>query len=306
MLRSTTRSAHVLLGPAAVIVAALVSGGCITPAVVTNVDSDLPVRQPAEAEQVGTIALRELTLEALLSGAEEAVARQNSPIAQQPAETATDAIPRAAIITARIEAAAPPVSPEAQPLIEPLPAAPAPVRTEAPLQQTSQPDGQLSNVPRFKPIQEISLDITPPALFDEMRQRIEPPHDYAAEALPALAAQQPFTRGDLAAAGYEWHPDPVGLTFCYQPLYFEEVNIERYGRSFGMLQPVVSMVDFYGRIPLLPYMAFAKPTRRCTYPGHWTLPGYRIPEWEPHTIIPSLPGAAAEVATLYGIILLIP
>ena len=44
----------------------------------------------------------------------------------------------------------------------------------------------------------------------------------------------------------------------------------------------------------------------ASYPGHWTLPGYRIPQWEPHTIVPSLHGAAVEVAAIYGIVLLIP
>ena len=52
-----------------------------------------------------------------------------------------------------------------------------------------------------------------------------------------MAAEQPFVRGELAAAGFDWQPSPMGLNFCYQPLYFEEVNAERYGHTFGILQP---------------------------------------------------------------------
>ena len=130
--------------------------------------------------------------------------------------------------------------------------------------------------------------------------------NFAAEALPVLAQDQPFLRGQLIAAGYEWHPSPQGLNFCYQPLYFEDVNLERYGRSWGCLQPFVSAVHFYSKIPALPYMVFARPARRCTYHAHWTLPGYKIPFREPQPCSPSLAGAAAEVAVAYGIILLIP
>lgn len=164
----------------------------------------------------------------------------------------------------------------------------------------------LNTLQRVKPLRDISLNIAPPEIVNDQQQPIEPPHNYGAEALPLLASEQPFTRGDLVAAGYEWHPSAEGLTFCYQPLYFEEVNLERYGRSFGLLQPFVSATAFYGRIPALPYMAFARPARRCTDHAHWALPGYRLPQWEKQPLVPSITGSAAEVAAIYGIILLIP
>jgi hypothetical protein len=177
---------------------------------------------------------------------------------------------------------------------------------QAMLQPVEPENSQPLKLQRVKPIQDISLDITPPTLVTEQNQPIALPQDEGATALPALAQDNPFTRGDLVAAGYQWHPSPAGLNFCYQPLYFEEVNLERYGRSHGILQPAVSAVAFYGRIPLLPYMAFARPARRCTMHAHWTLPGYKIGRWEPQPIVPSVTGSAAELAALYGIILLIP
>jgi hypothetical protein len=168
------------------------------------------------------------------------------------------------------------------------------------------PAEEIPTLRRAKPLSEISLDITARPTGQDELSAIAPPRDYAGEALPALAQEQPFTRGDLVEAGFEWHPSPEGLTFCHQPLYFEDVNLERYGRSWGVLQPAVSVAKFYGRIPALPYMVFAQPARRCTDHAHWSLPGYRIPVREHQPLVPSVHGGAAEVAVLYGLILLVP
>jgi hypothetical protein len=96
------------------------------------------------------------------------------------------------------------------------------------------------------------------------------------------------------------------MEFCYQPLYFEEVNVERYGRNFGILQPAVSVAHFYSHIPTIPYCVFAQPARRCTYHAHWTLPGYRIPVWERKKPAVSSYGLAAQTAATYGFLLLLP
>jgi hypothetical protein len=241
-------------------------GGCVTPAIVTSVDP-----------QIGQLLASSAPSVIQLVSEQSVLARPSPP--------------------ARLAAATPAILP-----VEPPRIALNQVVEAAP----QQPTGDLWTLQRIKPLRDISLDIVPPKLVNDQQLAMAPPQDYAADALPFLAAEQPFTRGDLVAAGYEWHPSPEGLSFCYQPLYFEEVNLERYGHSFGVLQPVVSMAAFYGRIPALPYMVFARPARRCTYHAHWTLPGYKIPQWEPQPIVPSATGAAAELAVLYGIILLIP
>jgi hypothetical protein len=160
---------------------------------------------------------------------------------------------------------------------------------------------------RSKPLQDISLDIAAPPAGDDMLRKLAPPPNYAAEALPLLAAEHPFVRGELIGYGMPDNgPLPGGLEMCYQPLYFQELNAERYGRSWGILQPAVSVANFYGRIPLLPYMAFAWPARRCTYHDHYALPGYRIPVREPHQLVVSPAGGVAQTAALIGVILLIP
>ncbi|HRF01261.1 MAG TPA: hypothetical protein PLI18_12135 [Pirellulaceae bacterium] len=40
----------------------------------------------------------------------------------------------------------------------------------------------------------------------------------------------------------------------YRPLAFEESNLERYGFSYGRLQPIASAANFFGRVPFVPYL----------------------------------------------------
>lgn len=84
------------------------------------------------------------------------------------------------------------------------------------------------------------------------------------------------------------------------------MNLERYGRSYGIFQPVVSAVHFYSSIHTLPYRLFAEPARRCTYHAHWTLPGYRIPGKEHQRVPARALGSAAQLGVAYGFILLFP
>lgn len=269
-------------------------GGCIVPSVRITLQSDtLPSESaPAEEERSSLVARAE-------------------PL---PPLTATTSIePTRIVLSDAIGQPVPDQPDPGQPVPDqpvpdqpvpgqPVPGQPVPNATiAAPNAITEAPVLQ-----RTKSIREISLDITPPQLVTDQNVALGLPQNYAATALPALAAERPFTRGDLLEAGYEWHPSPQGLTFCYQPLYFEDANLERYGRSWGCLQPFVSAAHFYSKIPALPYMVFAQPARRCTYHAHWTLPGYKIPRREPQPLVPSLTGAAAEVAVIYGIVLLIP
>jgi hypothetical protein len=176
----------------------------------------------------------------------------------------------------------------------------------APPEQLHQPSGQLGTVQRIKSIQQISLNIAPPALFDDAGGPIPLPMNVAGQTLPILAEQQPFRRGEFVDYGFDWQPEPIGLEFCYQPLYFEEVNLERYGRSWGIFQPYVSAVHFYRQIHRLPYYMFSQPARRCTYHAHWALPGYRIPCRERRPLHPSVAGVMAECAWVYGMLVLVP
>jgi len=78
---------------------------------------------------------------------------------------------------------------------------------------------------------------------------------------------------------YQWD----ATCFCHQPLYFEEINLERYGyqcgdkwccttcgQEFCCLQPAASAAHFFGTIPALPYCLIAEPPCECVYTlGHY-------------------------------------
>ena len=53
----------------------------------------------------------------------------------------------------------------------------------------------------------------------------------------------------------------------HKPLYFEDVNLERYGHSRGpLLQPVMSGAHFFMNVAALPYKMGINPPTECRYP----------------------------------------
>jgi hypothetical protein len=105
------------------------------------------------------------------------------------------------------------------------------------------------------------------------------------------------TTRDWALSWYGWETPGV----YYHPLYFEEVNLERYGpRPCGLrwVQPVISGAHFFATVPILPYKLGAQPPWQHVDPAEYGGPGcLRLLPW-------SLRGAAAESAAVAGIILL--
>lgn len=131
------------------------------------------------------------------------------------------------------------------------------------------------------------------------------PRDYSAERPPqALAFWDPCgaTRG-WPLVGYQWKAS----AFCHQPLYFEEINLERYGYGCcGCLQYGVSAAHFFGTVPALPYLMAAD----CPYECDYTLGHYRpgsCPPWRFHwpPCCDTL-GTASEAGVITGLIFLIP
>lgn len=86
-----------------------------------------------------------------------------------------------------------------------------------------------------------------------------------------------------AGSTYTW----AAPNFYSQPLYFEQVNLERYDAKISpCLQPVVSYAQFLGTIPVLPYKVGGQPIHSRAYTlGHWR-PGNSTPRqihWGPCT-----------------------
>jgi hypothetical protein len=95
---------------------------------------------------------------------------------------------------------------------------------------------------------------------------------------------------------------------CHGPLYFEEVNLERYGYTLcPVLQPALSGAHFFLTIPALPYKMAHQCPRECVYTlGHYR-PGSPAP-WRTHYMDLAWDPTAATVQGLVvtGLVFAIP
>lgn len=64
---------------------------------------------------------------------------------------------------------------------------------------------------------------------------------------------------------------------CYDRLYFEEKNAERYGWDLGFIQPFVSVAYFYKDVLFLPHNFARDPHRRFECNAGYCLPGDPVP-----------------------------
>jgi hypothetical protein len=111
-----------------------------------------------------------------------------------------------------------------------------------------------------------------------------------------------FAGREYIASTVQWKAS--GLS--HKPLYFEDVQLERYGHETGpILQPLISTAHFFGGIVALPYNMGIHPPYECQYTLGYIRPGNCAPYM--HQPIPiSLRGAIAEAAVVVGAGALIP
>ena len=104
--------------------------------------------------------------------------------------------------------------------------------------------------------------------------------------------------GDTLVAYSPW-------TICYRPLYFEEVPLERYGQTLGLVQPVVSGIHFFGSVAALPYKMTVHRPRSCVCSngfsriGDIPLGDYGKPQFR-------LDASLVEAAAVTGFIFILP
>jgi hypothetical protein len=98
--------------------------------------------------------------------------------------------------------------------------------------------------------------------------------------------QVEFPRDDGVAPGAATGPGralPPQVGFlapsyvCYQPLYFEDKNSERYGWTVPLAQPLISAGKFYLDTLLLPCHLVAQPPCTCECNTGYPLPGDCVP-----------------------------
>lgn len=111
-----------------------------------------------------------------------------------------------------------------------------------------------------------------------------------------------LVRRDWAPSTFHWHASAL----CHKPLYFEEVQLERYGHTAGPIrQPLISGAHFFINLAALPYNMAIHPPQECQYALGYYRPGSCAP-WMIPPIPLSLRGAAAEVGAALGFAYVIP
>jgi hypothetical protein len=139
--------------------------------------------------------------------------------------------------------------------------------------------------PLFKPIDEISMKVAPiPADLERF--------DYAESRFARFGEEfQPLGTGrGWSESTFAW----TASALRHQPLYFEEVNLERYGHSVCCVQPVISGGQFFGRAIALPYFIGAE----CPCKIEYTLGHYRPGSHAPFRL--HKPPCSVRGALLYG------
>jgi hypothetical protein len=130
------------------------------------------------------------------------------------------------------------------------------------------------------------------------------PTDHAAACWESLNATTGPLAGSRIWSNFDYQWDATCL--YHRPLYFEEINLERYGYGcHPCLQPAASAAHFFGTVPALPYLMAVDCPHECVYTlGHYR-PG-SCPPWRHHW--PPCDGlaAAAQAGVLTGMIFLIP
>jgi hypothetical protein len=92
---------------------------------------------------------------------------------------------------------------------------------------------------------------------------------------------------------------------CYGRLYFEQINMERYGWDLGPLSMVASPLIFFKDVAFLPYKLGTEPCRPCECSAGYCLPGDPVPLLLYRPKI-SLTGTAAELATIGALLAIFP
>lgn len=146
----------------------------------------------------------------------------------------------------------------------------------------------------FKSIDEISLDIANTSNVPDDRYRDEHAQQESAGA--------PMWHGPKDGLFYSW----VAPGTVNNPLYFEDVSLERYGQGYNpFLQPLVSGINFASDAILLPYQMGLDSPHELNYTLGYHRPGNWAPAVRKH--LPwSWKGAAMQAGVFAGTVSLFP
>lgn len=154
----------------------------------------------------------------------------------------------------------------------------------------------------FDSINAMTIDISTPAA--EGDGSLAQPEDQAGPIFERHGDHQEYLNHGNVGLDPAFFLQPA--EFCYQPLYFEELNLERYGTcKFPLAQPVLSGAHFFATVPAMPYLMSWKLPRRCYYDTTEYYAGRQAP-WQRELPPLRLGPSAVETAAITGAILILP
>lgn len=110
--------------------------------------------------------------------------------------------------------------------------------------------------------------------------------------------------GNQRSESRSWAPQTYAWqasALCHKPLYFENVQLERYGHTHGPLrQPIHSVAHFFVSLITVPYQTGIHPANECQYALGFYRPGDCAP-WLKNPIPFSLNGAARQAFVTTGV-----
>ncbi|MFO1001667.1 MAG: hypothetical protein U0936_15125 [Planctomycetaceae bacterium] len=137
--------------------------------------------------------------------------------------------------------------------------------------------------------------------LDDSGQPLAKPED----SIPQQTSSVPVEHHYVPAPWHRSHASRNTYPIRYQPLYFEDPNMERCGETGGCLTEVKSIAHFAGRIPLLPYMMASDSPRKCVraLPDCPTCQQFGPDAYLPK---PTVKAIAVQAAATVGAIYVIP
>ena len=128
----------------------------------------------------------------------------------------------------------------------------------------------------FRAIGRKSLSITPKLVDGDGERRLLPERRAYRKLSQAPVVQHTvgYSR-DWTPLSYSWEAPQLK----YNPLYFEDPQLERYGNEVCLLQPFLSGARFYATIPTLPYQMMSEGNSVChtVYDFGYGRPGDCVP-----------------------------
>ena len=112
---------------------------------------------------------------------------------------------------------------------------------------------------------------------------------------------EPYAPRPVLPVQYRW----AASNITYNPLYFQDVSLERYGHNHGLLQPVVSVAKFGGQVIGLPYQMALDPPCKCETPLGYYRPGDCAPKLC-YQIPLNAKAALVQAAAVTGVALILP